>query len=69
MCACVATDATVEWQTPKDIADTISQISSLCQADCGSVEFFYDEKEDGEGSPIYFDVNMLSSLPDRGDYY
>ena len=48
------------------IINDILNIEKLCKADCCSVEFLFDQDNDGNDimdKPIYFDVNMLSTLP------
>ena len=48
------------WRVPDDVASDIANIVDISQGDCGSVEFMYDERG---GPPVYFDLNMLSTLP------
>ena len=48
------------WRVPDDIASDVAKIVDISQGDCGSVEFMYDEHG---GPPVYFDLNMLSTLP------
>lgn len=48
------------WAVPEDIAQDVEDAVKISQADCGSVEFMYNESG---GRPVYFDLNMLSTLP------
>ncbi|KAK3252132.1 hypothetical protein CYMTET_38556 [Cymbomonas tetramitiformis] len=48
------------WQIPEPVIQAVERIAQLTGADCGSVELLY-EATDAE--PVYFDVNMLSTLP------
>jgi len=49
------------WSVPENVSNDISRIVSIVGDDCdaGSVEFLYDEN----GNQVYFDLNMLSTLP------
>eukprot|EP00193_Tetraselmis_chui_P008520 CAMPEP_0177752748 /NCGR_PEP_ID=MMETSP0491_2-20121128/1082_1 /TAXON_ID=63592 /ORGANISM="Tetraselmis chuii, Strain PLY429" /LENGTH=350 /DNA_ID=CAMNT_0019267967 /DNA_START=14 /DNA_END=1064 /DNA_ORIENTATION=- len=60
------------WRVPTIIEDAVLRVMAACQADCGSIEFLYPEPETSflpgsgrgaEGVPLFFDVNMLSTLP------
>jgi len=46
-------------EIPQAASDEILKIMNHCQADAGSVEFFLQ----GD-TRVYFDINMLSTLPD-----
>lgn len=58
-CACVDDKNKTDWSPPAYIKKHVELIASKCKADIGSVEFFFD----AQNNPVYFDVNMLSSLP------
>mmetsp|Transcript_10928 Transcript_10928/g.23383 ORF Transcript_10928/g.23383 Transcript_10928/m.23383 type:complete len:297 (+) Transcript_10928:64-954(+) len=61
MCSAVGPQS---WQVPSKIAEGVEAVMQACDADCGSVELLFaaDTVKYGE-EPLYFDVNMLSTLP------
>ena len=52
---------TFAWDVPSDIKEDILRVSKVMGDDCdaGSVELLYDQA----GCKIYFDLNLLSTLP------
>eukprot|EP00941_MAST-03F_sp_MAST-3F-sp1_P004784 g4784.t1 len=56
------TPAFSAWEIPAKVQFNVEKIAALCKADLGSVEFMYKD-----GVPLYFDVNMLSTIPTNGD--
>ena len=61
------------WDPPQDVADGVVEAMAACGADCGSVELLYPAAEPRGGAaegdapqPLFFDVNMLSTLPQPG---
>ena len=46
---------------PDDVAADVVSVMEYCGADVGSVEYVVDA---ATGAAVYFDVNMLSTLPD-----
>lgn len=53
------------WKVPTEVQQEIEQqlLPLLVDAHCGSVEFLYSEVE-GQGTKrLYFDLNLLSTLP------
>jgi len=61
MCSAVGPQS---WKVPSKIAEGVEAVMRACGADCGSVELLFadDTAKYGE-EPLYFDVNMLSTLP------
>jgi hypothetical protein len=55
------------WDPPKDVCDKVLHIAQIANADCGSVELLYTTESSSTGmgcvGPYYFDLNMLSTLP------
>jgi len=62
-CACTENNDRSLYTPNAEIIRNIEAIAKKLQADVGSVEFFYDSLN----QPIFFDVNMLSSLPKGGN--
>ena len=67
------------WAVPTDIREAIERVVAVTDANCGSIEFLYPTPTDiNDGNdeaaaaaaalpePLYFDVNMVSSLPQLG---
>ena len=52
------------WKVPDAVAARVRETARLCAADCGSIELMFKA---GETDPLYFDVNMLSTLPQLND--
>lgn len=53
--------AVVAWLPSEQVSKAVASISATVGNDChcGSVEFLYDQ----EGEAVYFDLNMVSTLP------
>ena len=55
------------WEVPADVREEIENklLPSLpADAHCGSVEFLYNDcEDDDEAQRLYFDINLLSTLP------
>jgi glutathione synthase/RimK-type ligase-like ATP-grasp enzyme len=53
------------WQVPDDVKSEIEQqlLPLLTDAHCGSVEFLYTDAQNKEQNRLYFDLNLLSTLP------
>ena len=49
------------WDPPADVREGVLRAAEISGADCGSVELLYDT---AAGQAYYFDLNMLSTLPD-----
>ena len=66
---CVCSVPFKAWSCPPDIADDVKLMVEKSGADCGSVEFLYTTTEGDSNSsdprPLYFDFNLLSTLPDK----
>lgn len=72
----------VPWEVPEEVVRVVEAAADLSGADCGSVELLYPEVllAGGPGPPsphrplapqgsteaVYFDVNMVSTLPEPG---
>merc|ERR1712187_825615 len=60
----------VPWIVPPEVARAVLRDKASCGADCGSVELMFHghapstDAADSLGATLYFDVNMLSTLPD-----
>ena len=65
------------WAVPTGIREAIERVVAVTDANCGSIEFLYptpSDNNDGNDEaaaaalpePLYFDVNMVSSLPQLG---
>ena len=52
------------WNPPDSIARVILRVAEIAGAHMGSVEFLLDEKT---GLPYFFDLNMVSTLPNTSD--
>ena len=50
------------WDPPADVRERVLRAAEISGADCGSVELLYDAAAGGRA--YYFDLNMLSTLPD-----
>jgi hypothetical protein len=46
------------WVVPDCIREAVTRVAGIAQATCGSVELLFVD-----GKPVYFDLNMLSTLP------
>ena len=57
----VGTAAVKAWRVPEQVQSELENqlFPLLLDGHCGSVEFLYDRK----GNRLYFDLNMLSTLP------
>lgn len=55
------------WAVPPGVAASVLAVMASCGADCGSVEFLYPEGQLAP-EPLFFDVNMLSTLPLPGSF-
>ena len=51
------------WDPPADVKENVLRAAEIAEADCGSIELLYDSQT---GRPIYFDLNMVTTLPERG---
>jgi glutathione synthase/RimK-type ligase-like ATP-grasp enzyme len=63
--ACVCSTKFVEWDCPHDVVENVKAMAAVAEADCGSVELMYVK---GSNIPLYFDFNLLSTLPDDKSY-
>lgn len=50
------------WAVPERVGKAVLAIAAKAEATCGSVELLYREGW-GDQAPVFFDVNMLSTLP------
>jgi glutathione synthase/RimK-type ligase-like ATP-grasp enzyme len=50
------------WDPPADTQSLVLRAAEIAEADCGSVELLYEVQS---GRAIYFDLNMVSTLPER----
>ena len=64
--ACVCSRKFVSWDVPADVAESVRRMAALARADCGSVELMY--LDGAQEAPLYFDFNLLSTLPDQVSY-
>jgi len=59
------------WDPPEDVRDKVLHIAKIASADCGSVELLYTESDGvmvmGYDGPYYFDLNMVSTLPNTNN--
>ena len=63
--ACVCSTKFALWEAPEDVSESVKSMARVAGADCGSVELLYNEKN---GRALYFDFNLLSTLPDASSY-
>ncbi len=56
--ACVRSAPAEAWSVASDVASSVQLLAKRAGADCGSVELLYSQ-----GTPWYFDFNLLSTLP------
>ena len=61
--ACVRSVPHRTWQVPPTVRGAVVKLAALAEADCGSVELLYSR-----GRELYFDFNLLSTLPSSDDY-
>lgn len=61
--ACVCSVPNQPWDVPADVAAATRNAAKIAGAECGSVELLYHA-----GRPMYFDFNLLSTLPDNAAY-
>ena len=67
--ACVCSAAFEPWECPPSVAENVGAMASKAQADCGSVELMYIvEVGEDEPKPLYFDFNLLSTMPNEMCY-
>jgi hypothetical protein len=59
--AAVVKDTFRAWEVPESVCEAVIRVAAIAQASCGSVELLYVD-----GKPVYFDLNMLSTLPTPG---
>ena len=65
--AVLASGTLIAWQPPEDVCAGVLRAADLAGADCGSVELLYPREAPGHGAaPVFFDLNMVSALPERG---
>ena len=64
--ACVCSVPFETWDCPPKIANDVKAMAEKAGADCGSVEFMYiSEAHSTDPKPLYFDFNLLSTLPNE----
>ena len=51
------------WDPPTDVREKVLRAAEIAEADCGSIELLYDAQT---GRAFYFDLNMVTTLPERG---
>jgi len=61
--ACVRSVPSQSWPVPAAVHAAVLELALLARADCGSVELLYSR-----GKALYFDFNLLSTLPEKADY-
>ena len=61
--ACVCSTEFERWEVPVDVAKDVQAMACKANADCGSVELMYVASK-----PLYFDFNLLSTMPDEDCY-
>ena len=62
-----ASGTMMAWKPPGDVCARVLRAADLAGADCGSVELLYPRDAQGDGAaPVFFDLNMLSALPESG---
>ena len=71
--ACVCSVPFETWDCPPSIANDVKLMAEKSGADCGSVEFMYIVGEHSNGNsldpkPLYFDFNLLTTLPSKACY-
>ena len=66
--ACVCSAAFESWECPPDVAKSVGAMASKAQAHCGSVELMYVAEGKNEPRPLYFDFNLLSTMPNEMCY-
>ena len=49
------------WDPPAEVQERVVKAAEIAKADCGSVELLYDSHT---GRAFYFDLNMVSTLPE-----